>query len=1180
MHAKTLKKLMFFILVALSVSSLQTVTFAEVKQDNFDPTIYRDEVQHESKAKFAKGRFIVKYKSEGAHAVTECVHCILANKSRFQNSTVDHSDTIDRLSIKYKVKGARRLFVKEHDRSAAKAKKRWHKKMQSIKSKFARRSKRISKEAEVKDLSNIYIIDVPEDTDIGAITEEFSADQHVEYAEPDYTYSIDYIPNDPSYNSQWAHQNIESESAWDIEKGSSGVVIAIVDTGVDYNHIDLSTNIWVNPGEISGNGIDDDGNGYIDDFRGWDFYNVDNSPMDDHSHGTHCAGIAAAVGNNSIGITGIAPKVRIMALKAGSASGSLPWTATAEAIRYAADNGADIISSSYGGPTYSSLSNDAIEYANSLGVLLIAAAGNDNTDAPHYPASYSKVLSVGATDQNDARASFSNYGVDVDVAAPGVSILSTLPSNGYGYKSGTSMSTPLVAGLAGLVMSKDLSLINDDIKNVLINETDEFGIDIPVPDQLLGKGRINAFKALQSLFPYQAVILSPTGGSLSLTVDITGIANGDSYTVQIGEGNNPSNWDLVGSGVQDQNNYLATLDTTLYRDGIHTIELIVNGSEGNVSDRVYIEVDNVYIVEPNSSGSYMHGDSIPLSAIIKHVSWSYVLEYAHSSAPDQWSSAGLQYSKTGDMVTGTWDTNVLLVDGEYTLRLRSTYAGNESIDVQVIVIDSSQGDWHRTVQGGIDRSSPIIADIDNDGDQEVIIGTTAGKVYVWDHNGSLPNGWPLDIGSANSIRATVAVGNIDSDSEMEIIVSASPYMFILNHDGTIVAGPINTGATNYTAPVIYDMDGDKKILIGINNNRGGGLAMYNPDGTVYQGFSHNLTGSVYSSPAYADINPGIPGNEIVVHSFTVGWVGSSLQTISSIHLLSSDGSTIWENQIAERMDVSPVLGDINSDGQIEIFVATGDYPRKIFGWDAFGNMLSGNWPISNLGIRDAPRLALSDINNDSKVELLIFGSDYRKLYAVDSTGSTVWSATVSRSSYYTGPAIGDIDGDGEPEAVIGAYDSKLYSFNHDSTVVGGWPKITDSAIEIVPAIGDLDGDGDVEVVSASLNGVVSVYDLNGAYDVSTMQWPMYQHNPQHTGYYPNVMMALVWVDFNYSGTELGTQSQPYNTLAEAITAVAEGGEISINGGITSETFTGINKIDKKMTIKSVPGTGTVIIGKQ
>jgi subtilisin family serine protease len=1179
MRPKTLKKLILFLLAVLSVSGLQTMTSAEVKQDNFGPTVFREGTQPGSKDEFAKGRFIVKYKNEGAHAVTECAHCILASKSGFQNSTADRSDTIDRLNIKYKIKGARRLFMKKHERSVAKAKIRWHKKMKSIKSKFSRRSKRIPKGAEAKDLSNIYIIDVPEESDIGAIIEEFSADPHVEYAEPDYTYSIDYIPNDPSYSGQWAHQNIESESAWDIEKGNPGVVIAIVDTGVDYNHLDLSTNIWVNPGETSGNGIDDDGNGYIDDFRGWDFYNVDNSPMDDHSHGTHCAGIAAAIGNNSIGITGIAPEVRIMALKAGSASGSLPWTATAEAIRYAADNGADIISSSYGGPTYSSLSNDAIEYANSLGVLLIAAAGNDNTDAPHYPASYSKVLSVGATAQNDARASFSNYGADVDVAAPGLNILSTIPSNGYGYKSGTSMSTPLVAGLAGLVLSKDLSLTNDHIKNVLINEVDEFGIDIPVPDQLLGKGRINAFKALQSLFPYQAVILSPTGGSLSLTVDITGIANGDSYTVQIGEGNNPSNWDLAGSGVQDQNNYLATLDTTLYRDGIHTIELIVNGSEGNVSDRVYIEVDNVYIVEPNSSGSYIHGDSIPLSAIIKHVSGSYVLEYAHSSAPDQWSSAGLQYSKTGDTVTGTWDTNVLLVDGDYTLRLRSTYAGNESIDVQLISIniDSYQYGWPQDVGSYVYNSSPVIADIDNDGNLEVILFAD-DSVHVRNHDGSLYAGWPQNISVANGV--TVAVGNIDSDSEMEIVVTGySGFMYIFNFDGTLVAGPIDAGATDTAAPVIYDMNTDKKILIGLEDDRGG-LAMYNPDGTVYQGFNPNITGSVSASPAYADIVPGIPGNEIVVHSHLGGNMSSST---NYLYLLSSDGTTLWEKSIEGGRNVSPVLGDINSDGQIEIFITAGSspYPISVYAWDPAGNILSGNWPI-NMNVPHA-HLALGDINNDSKMELLFSSSQNNRLYAVDSTGNIVWEAYVPATSNVCGASIGDIDGDGVSEAVIANSLGKLYAFDHDSTVPRGWPKITDSTVSIttVPAIGDLDGDGDVEVVSvSSYNGVVFVYDLKGAYDASTMQWPMYQHDPQHTGYYPSVTMVLVWVDFNYSGTESGTQSQPYNTLAEAINAVAVGGEIRINGGITSETFTGINKIDKKVSIKSVPGTGTVIIGKQ
>ncbi len=641
------------------------------------------------------------------------------------------------------------------------------------------------------------------------------------------------------------------------------------------------------------------------------------------------------------------------------------------------------------------------------------------------------------------------------------------------------MSTPLVAGLAGLILSEDLSLTNDDIKNVIINEVDEFGVDIPVPNQLLGKGRINAFKALQSVVSvYQAVILSPTGGTLSLTVDITGIADGDSYTVQIGEGNSPTNWDLVGSGAQDQNNYLTTLDTSLYRDGIHTIELIVNGSAGNVSDRVYIEVDNVYIVTPNSSGSYRHGDSIPLSAIIKHVNGFYALEYAHNTAPNQWSSAGLQYSKTGDTVTGTWDTSVLANVGDYTLRLRSIYAGKESIDEQVIFLDSHHG-WTQVV-GWFRNSSPVIADIDNDGDREVILFAD-DRVYVWNYDGSLYSGWPQDVNVPpllDFVDSTVAVGNIDSDSEMEIIVSADPYMFIYNHDGTLVAGPIDAGATETTAPVIYDMNGDKKILLGIEDDRGG-LAMYNPDGTVYQGFNPNITGSVNTTSAYADIVPGIPGNEIVVHSF------DSVNFTGHVYLLSSDGTTLWEKSIDGVERVSPVLGDINSDGQIEIFAAAGSYPNPIFvyAWDPAGNILSGNWPV-DMSVRTST-LALGDINNDSKMELLFAASRVPGLYAVDSTGNIVWTAPIS--SYKpssVGAVIGDIDGDGAQEAVIGNFEGKLYAFNHDSTIPGGWPKITDtpSPILMPPALGDLDGDGDVEVISVSFKGIVSVYDLVVAYN--------------------------------------------------------------------------------------------------
>ncbi|MBI4649966.1 S8 family serine peptidase, partial [Candidatus Desantisbacteria bacterium] len=762
---------------------------------------------------YVPGELIVKFKGNKVDIIVSEI-----NEEKKSEGKIASISSLSTLNKKYKVKKIVPLFksLKTSSKiinSEEKAK--------EIKNKFAKRSHRQLKLDKVPKLEHIYTLSLDKEIDVKNAALEYSKDPNIEYAEPNYIYYAEYIPNDPSYASQWAHPKIKSESGWDITLGDQSVIIAMVDTGADYNHQDLSGNIWMNFDEISGNSTDDDGNGYIDDIRGWDFYNNDNSPLDDNGHGTHTSGIAAAIGNNSVGVTGIAPGCKIMILKAGSSSGSFSIINCVKAIEYAANNGADIISNSWGGSSFSYSVNSAFEYANSLGAISIASAGNENSDGPHYPSGYDKVLCVAATSSNDSRASFSNYGADVDVSAPGVNILSTLTSNRYGNMSGTSMSTPFVSGLAGLILSKYPTLTNENIKFIIKNKVDEFGVDLPVPDKFIGKGRINVLKALQygTIPSYNALISNKPVSAISANQEISGTANGDSYTVQIGEGYYPIAWETIGSGAQDQNNYLAALNTTLYKDGIYTVRLIVNGSVGEVRDQFYVEINNVYIEEPDSLNLYKFGDIIQIKAIAKHSSQSYILEYALSSSPNSWSSNGLSYSKDGEIISGTWDTQVLPDYGIYILRVRSTFNNKESVDTMNVSIEVYQQGWPQQVSGEyIDKSSPMIADIDNDGHKEVIIGTTIGNIYVWNYDGTMHFGWPQNTNSYG-IRSTVAVSNIDNDNELEIIVNATNKIYVYEHDGNIKNGwPVNINLGNTSSPVIYDMGSERKILIGMNNS--------------------------------------------------------------------------------------------------------------------------------------------------------------------------------------------------------------------------------------------------------------------------------------------------------------------------------------------------------------------------
>ncbi len=262
--------------------------------------------------------------------------------------------------------------------------------------------------------------------------------------------------NDPKYGSLWGMTNIHAPRAWNTVTGSP-IVVAVIDTGVDYNHPDLKGNMWRNRGEVK-DGKDNDGNGFPDDIHGYDFVNNDGDPMDDHSHGTHCAGTVGAVGNNGIGVVGVNWRVKIMALKFLSASGGGNTSNAIKCVQYARKNGARVMSNSWGGGGHSKALSDEISRAEKAGILFVAAAGNgygrDNDASPHYPSSYpqANVIAVASITKTNKLSTHSNLGKkSVDLAAPGSSVYSTLPSNKYGSKSGTSMATPHVSGAAALI---------------------------------------------------------------------------------------------------------------------------------------------------------------------------------------------------------------------------------------------------------------------------------------------------------------------------------------------------------------------------------------------------------------------------------------------------------------------------------------------------------------------------------------------------------------------------------------------------------------------------------------------------------------------------------------------------------------------------------------------------------
>ncbi len=397
-------------------------------------------------------------------------------------------------------------------------------------------------------IPNYFLADVTLTPDWEALRGGSLRFQGIEYVQPNHLSQLHIEPNDPLFPQQF-HYVVSNPQAWNYSTGSPLVVVGVVDSGCLIDHPDLQANIWVNPGEIPDDGIDNDGNGYIDDYNGWDFSDApeladtavgdyleqDNDVEDENFHGTHVAGIIGASGNNGIGVSGTAWNVKIMPIRAGfrttTGQGFLQDDDAAASLIYAADNGCNVVNMSWGDPEYSPIIGDACEYAFSRGVTLVASAGNDPGPYLSFPAKLSSVISVGAVNRSGNIAGFSSYGMDMDLVAPGELVLSTYKTDvgeQYFEQSGTSMSSPFVAGAAALLLSLHPGLSPSDVRARLLTSTDDRGT--PGFDMYYGHGILNTRKLLENTSPPLLYITQPiqhTG--ITGSVDIIGTVMGADF---------------------------------------------------------------------------------------------------------------------------------------------------------------------------------------------------------------------------------------------------------------------------------------------------------------------------------------------------------------------------------------------------------------------------------------------------------------------------------------------------------------------------------------------------------------------------------------------------------------------------------------------------------------------------
>ena len=432
-----------------------------------------------------------------------------------------------------------------------------------------------------------------------------AADARVQYVEPNYIYSAQEIPDDPGFPDMWGLHNIgqtggtvdvdiDYPEARDVPLGSGEVLVAVIDSGIDYTHEDLVGNLWVNPNEIPGNGVDDDGNGYIDDIHGINAITDSGDPFDDNGHGTHVAGTLGAVSNNGIGVSGVSRQVKIVACKFLDNFGNGTTANASKCVQYVNHlkqvQGQDIrlANHSWGGGGFSQVLQDGLAGLDQPGmppILHVAAAGNfnrNNDEIPFYPGSYDldNIVAVAATDHNDTYASFSNFGFEsVDLAAPGVGILSTVPTGvcqwcnptGYGLLSGTSMASPHVAGVAAELWAKAPTFTVLEVRQILLNSVDLLG---DISKRTATDGRVNGLQALTT----DVVAIPPTIISAPVTVATVG----QPYTYQPqASGGGTVNWLLVsGPGGMTIDTSTGLVSWNPVNVGSHTVEIHATNSAG------------------------------------------------------------------------------------------------------------------------------------------------------------------------------------------------------------------------------------------------------------------------------------------------------------------------------------------------------------------------------------------------------------------------------------------------------------------------------------------------------------------------------------------------------------------------------------------------------------------------
>ncbi|MDP9342115.1 MAG: S8 family serine peptidase [Actinomycetota bacterium] len=940
-------------------------------------------------------------------------------------------------------------------------------------------------------------------------------------------------PNDPLFehcgdpkclDEQWDLRSdgrgISADTAWTVTRGA-GVVIASLDSGLDFTQPDLENQIWNNPGETgldaSGhdrrtNGLDDDHNGYVDDWRGWDFYENDNDATDDtgYGHGTGTAGVAVAQQDNGIGVSGVAPEAKLMVLRVSDtflASG----VRVAQAIRYAADNGADVVTMSIGSTDSGKALRDAVAYAEGKGVVMVAATANEFSVHPNSPTWLDPVIGVGAivpdTDGTGlptasdftVKATYSNYGPVVDVVAP-TDTFTTDFGGGFGKISGTSGATPHVAGVAALVISRaralGLTLSPQEVTQIIRQSADDL-VGGPYHyakgwDRFTGWGRVDAAAAVDMVtadagkIPPVADINAPdwyrtVKGHVAVTGTVSARNGPYDWTLSVGRGMQPGHFTVLakGSGSAPFTGKLGTFLASKQRNGLCTLRLQVtdgNGAAGQ--DRQGV----VVLRDPTLRRHF------PIDL--------------HGSVESSPQFADLNGDGSDELIVA--DSNGLV----HAFQANGHELPGWPVEEDPIPIAGSD------LRAGF-TSSPAVADLDRDGHPDVVIGGLDGKVYAWNHKGKPLPGWP--------VATRTPFGPDPAHPHWESTVISSPAVGEL--DGTAKDGP---------EVVVGGGDGRVYAFHAGGSPLGGWPVLL--DDPAQPGME---TAKIASSPAIGDID-GDGHNEVVIGD------GETYGTTARVYALRGDGSyqkgwpvaidAVAPNSIpvvGQGVPESPVLADVNHDGAMEVAISaftsrfhllTGHGKEFHGGATAQGGVFfSGTFGANrdpHVGTQDSvatvANLAFGDLDRDGHPDLVTGSTDTRLFGAAVYAGKrqefqhlvSAWSTrtgayltafprVVEDWMFLTASVLADVDGDGKPEILIGNGAGDVHAFRTNGSEPHGWPKFVGQWVQASVAAGDLDGNGRIDVAVVTRQGSVFVFRTNGRPTGS--DWPNMRGTPANTG---------------------------------------------------------------------------------